>query len=385
MNIFFISSILPSQTTGGELILHRHLSRFIQEDGTEREFHLLGKTILNGKRNRLWHGILDRVQHSRFAKYANDFLAVRSTSFLNSDLLNLMPSVKNGVVVTVAHGELFEVALRFANCHQFPLVSFFHDWWPDIPRLHAPFRGILERKFLNLYRRSNVALCVSEGMKRALGPHPSSHLLYPIPDAPRKISSKIVHSHAKFIIRYSGNLFEYGPMLGNALKEFQKNDFVRLEVRGANPQWPEFFKLEMFEKALWKDFAPRNELDDWLAEADAFLIPMVFKAGMRRRMQTSFPSKLVEFAQFGKPLIIWGPSDCSAVDWAGNSIKALCVTEESTTALVDKIICLFKNPQEQSRLAVEARKASEVEFNPQIIQQQFLELLDFAANCDHSK
>jgi glycosyltransferase involved in cell wall biosynthesis len=98
----------------------------------------------------------------------------------------------------------------------------------------------------------------------------------------------------------------------------------------------------MFEKGLWKDFAPRNELDDWLAEADAFLIPMVFEAGMRRRMQTSFPSKLVEFAQFGKPLIIWGPSDCSAVDWAGNSKKALCVTEESPTALLDRIMSLFQ-------------------------------------------
>jgi glycosyltransferase involved in cell wall biosynthesis len=385
VNIYIISSVLPEPTTGGGMLLHRHFSPFLQENETEWECHFFGQRYFSGKPDLLWNGFFSRLQHSRFAKYANDFSAICCRTHLNFETASIERPLKGELVVTVAHGELFETAWRFAESRRLPLITFFHDWWPDIPKVHTPFRWILKRKFQNLYKRSNVALCVSEGMKKALGPHPSSHVLYPIPDAPRKLFSQVCRPKANFIIKYFGNLFEYGPMLGNALKEFQKQDFVRLEVRGANPQWPEFFKLEMFEKDLWKDFAPRNELGDWLAEADAFLIPMVFEAGMRQRMQTSFPSKLVEFAQFGKPLIVWGPSDCSAIDWAGNSIKALCVTEESTTALLDRIMSLFKNPQEQSRLAAEARKASESEFNPQRIQQQFLDLLDIAAKCEHSE
>ncbi len=385
MNIFFISSVLPEPTTGGEMLLHRHFSFFMQENETEWECHFFGQQNSSAKTDHLWNGFLSRLQHSRFSKYANDLLAIKCPPRLDSNSLNFTPSTMDGVVVTVAHGELFETAMRFAERHHLPLVSFFHDWWPDIPKVHTPVRGILGRKFLKLYKHSNVALCVSEGMKKTLGPHPSSHVLYPIPDTPRKIPSKISHTPTKFIIKYFGNLFEYGPMIGNALREFQKQDFVRLEVRGANPQWPDSFKQEMSEKGLWKDFAPRGELDDWLADADAFLIPMVFEAGMRRRMQTSFPSKLVEFAQFGKPLIVWGPSDCSAVDWAENSYKALCVTEESPTALWDRIMSLFQNPEEQSRLSAAARKAAEGEFNPQRIQQQFLDLLDLAAKREHSK
>ncbi len=41
-----------------------------------------------------------------------------------------------------------------------------------------------------------------------------------------------------------------------------------------------------------------------MASADAFLITIVFAPSIRRRMETSLPSKLIEFAQFGKPLII---------------------------------------------------------------------------------
>lgn len=63
----------------------------------------------------------------------------------------------------------------------------------------------------------------------------------------------------------------------------------------------------MRDRQLWLDFAPREELNDWLASADVFLVVMSFDPALMRRMETSFPSKLPEYAQFGKPLVIWGP------------------------------------------------------------------------------
>jgi len=132
----------------------------------------------------------------------------------------------------------------------------------------------------------------------------------------------------------------------------------------------------MRDRKIWQDFAPRHELDKWLADADAFLVPMVFEPKMRRRMQTSFPSKLVEFAQLGKPLIVWGPKDCSAAQWARDSDKALCIESDDTRELLFKISALAQNPDEQSRLALAARTASASEFHPDIIQTQFLEALE---------
>jgi hypothetical protein len=103
----------------------------------------------------------------------------------------------------------------------------------------------------------------------------------------------------------------------------------------------------MRDAGLWLEFAPRLELDTWLQSADAFLVPMVFEEKYRRRMETSFPSKLIEFAQFGKPLIIWGPEYCSAVDWTTKIKSAICVTAigaEELMSSVEKIKQSYFNP-----------------------------------------
>jgi glycosyltransferase involved in cell wall biosynthesis len=375
--IIIISSVPPAPTTGGEILLYRH---FYGSDAKSRDWNiqLFGEDLAG--RRLLGLGILKcaalRLSRTRYRFLGNDLAVIEGGRWMDKRLVNKMPQNRASLVLTVAHGNLFEAAQRYAKRHHLPLATFFHDWWPDMPYVHKPFRKILDRKFRRLYARSQIAFCVSEGMKKALGPHPCSHVLYPISDTPHRCQALAGLSKKTFTVKYFGNLFEYGPMLGNALREFQKQDCIRLEVRGANPQWPEHFKQEMTGKGLWLDFAPRGELNEWLSEADAFLIPMVFEPRMRRRMQTSFPSKLVEFAQFGKPLIVWGPPDCSAIQWANCSCKALCVNEESTSSLLAAVKGLFQNSEEQLRLAAEARKSASYEFNPRLIQQRFLEILD---------
>ena len=81
-------------------------------------------------------------------------------------------------------------------------------------------------------------------------------------------------------------------MMCSALKALRGNEHLRLEVRGANPEWPVAFKEEMRRAGHWLDFAPPAEFQKWLASADAFVVPMVFESTMQRRMETSFPSKL---------------------------------------------------------------------------------------------
>ena len=63
------------------------------------------------------------------------------------------------VVMTVAHQEACYAAMRYAKRYQLPLVTIFHDWWPDIPPVHDPFRSMIERSFRELYQESSLA-CV---------------------------------------------------------------------------------------------------------------------------------------------------------------------------------------------------------------------------------
>ena len=168
-------------------------------------------------------------------------------------------------------------------------------------------------------------------------------------------------------------------MLQNALGVLKDHRQIRFEVRGSDPNWPIDFRQEMHHRGMWHDFAPRSELAGWLARADAFLIPMVFDRALRRRMQTSFPSKLTEFAHFGKPLVIWGPADCSAAVWARQKNGALCLDNPDPNAFRAALERLATSTNEQRRLAECASQAAQTDFNPELLQKQFIELLERAA------
>ncbi|MFM7406131.1 MAG: hypothetical protein ACKO3K_05565 [Cuspidothrix sp.] len=281
----------------------------------------------------------------------------------------------NAIVLTVAHGNGCWIAQRY----QLPLVTIFHDWFPDLPSLHKPCCDLLAKRLQKLYQQSNLALCVSEGMKNALGSHSNSKALYPIPAL---LAKKITKQHqvkndqqisSRLKVVYSGNLYEYRPILAQLLEVTKSHPQIQVQVRGSRPNWPADFRSEMRDRQLWLDFAPREELNDWSASADVFLVVMSFDPALRKRMETSFPSKLPEYAQFGKPIVIWGPEYCSAIRWGREGDRAICVTDENPTILVSALERLKDSPQQLEYYRQQAKIASQTEFNPSIIQNQFLD------------
>jgi glycosyltransferase involved in cell wall biosynthesis len=373
LKIIVISSVRPEPTMGGQLILHRHL---IGRAGIQLE--IFGNesdqlTLSSGIRR-----LFRRLGRTRFYRVAEDFWVLWAGRWLDSFLPRQVTQNDRTLVLTVAHGDVCMAAVHFARKRKLPLVTFFQDWWPDIPNVHAIFRKQLERDFQKLYHGSTVAFCVCGGMKTALGEHPRAPVLPDIPEQTNQSCTTVTCTARRrrfFKIFYFGNLFEYGPMLGDALKVLVDHRDIRLEVRGANPNWSADFRDGMQARGLWKDFAPRNELDTWLADADAFLIPMAFDGRLRRRMETSFPSKLIEFAQLGKPLVVWGPEYCSAVQWARKQDRALCVTDPDPDALRLALEELAASFDEQQRLAAAGRQAAQSDFEPVRIRAQFIELL----------
>jgi glycosyltransferase involved in cell wall biosynthesis len=178
-----------------------------------------------------------------------------------------------------------------------------------------------------------------------------------------------------FKVVYSGNLDLYGPMLLEALREFKDHPEIQFQVRGSNPNWPEEAKKEMRDAGLWLKFAPRPELDSWLRSVHAFLIPMVFEEKHRRRMMTSFPSKLIEFAQFGRPIIVWGPDYSSVVQWGDQNENALCVKSPDVFELKKQLEFLCAIPNQKQKYAEKSIGAAESEFNPSSIQAIFLNMI----------
>jgi glycosyltransferase involved in cell wall biosynthesis len=281
------------------------------------------------------------------------------------------------IVGTVAHGDGFYAAQRFAKKHNLPLVVFFQDWWPDMAGDPNPLVKLLDKRFQDLAKSCSLGICVCAGMKKALGGGENLQVLPPIPaeNLLTQASNLEPSNREKFKVVYSGNLDLYGGMLLDALRVLKDHPTIHFQVRGSNPRWPDDAKKEMRAAGLWLEFAPRSELEVWLQSADAFLIPMVFEEKYRRRMETSFPSKLVEFAQFGKPLVVWGPEYCSAVHWSKQKNSALCVTFPDSKKLVAELEQLYKFASEQDKFAYSAQQAAKHEFDKDKIQKNFITIL----------
>lgn len=368
--IIVISSVFPLQTSAGELVLYRHLSGLL--DWTVRiiphpyDAKSLSYTVK----------LLKRLERTRFNRLVNDLAVIANgRSWHKSRELTKLRNSRT-VVLTVAHGDGCWAALRFAKNHSLPLVTIFHDWWPDCPRVHCPFRKLLEHRFRKLYRESTVALCVSQAMKEHLGDHPNSVVLYPIPASIEKDSSSsglvTQYSDETIKVGYSGGLYDYGPMLADLLRATKDHPHINLKVRGKRPNWPAKFQAEMKDRGLWLDFAPRQELESWLHSMDVLLVAMSFEPAMRRRMETSFSSKLLEYVQFGKPILIWGPEHCSAVAWAKQGDKALSVTDKSADAVIANLCQLRQFPEKVQYYAARSRNSALDDFSPINIQRQFV-------------
>ncbi|MGA1204692.1 MAG: hypothetical protein ACO3ZW_02635 [Opitutales bacterium] len=367
-----ISSVMPERSAAGQLILYRHLMEDPQvrpvffgdanARGTVGSFlrKATGRLVRNPRlRESLWQAWKGR--------WIDGCLPAK---VLHADEL---------VVLTVAHGDLFMAAKRYARKQGLPLVSIFHDWWPDLVDVRESLKPAIEEEFLSLYRESDLNLCVSEGMCTALGPHPNSHVLYPISGtnapgfAPTGNGSR--DQNEPFRLYYFGNLGDYDGVIRHAIDIFKEHPGLRLEVRGYGADWPESYTRPLEEKGLLHGFAPLPEFEAWAAQADAFLVTASFEEKSRRRMATSFPSKLVEATRYGKPVVVWGPADASSSLWALGNDRAMVVDNPDPLALVGGVEQLAGDMDRVRRYGLASRDASAGDFNPVHLQERFRMLL----------
>ena len=161
-------------------------------------------------------------------------------------------------------------------------------------------------------------------------------------------------------------------MLMAALHVFKDHPSIRLEVRGSNPAWPPSFVEKMRDCGLLLPFVPREELTEWLESADAFLVTQSFDDKQKRAMMTNFPSKLSEFAQYGKPLIIWAPAYASGNVWAREESRALVVDNGDPQYLLQAVERLCDDTDELIRLRHASQTVASGCFDPERIQSDLI-------------
>lgn len=374
LKVLLISSVLPRDTIGGEVVLYRHLSMTSELSlaiATEDCHGLRCEEIIEIKGNQL----LKRLARTRISKWSHDVRQCFDTFHNTKKLKHYIQEKKPDIILTVAHNELFWLAQKMSQEFQIPLVTFFHDWWPDMAYVHSFARKLLATRFKQLYQQSQLAFCVSEEMRQALGEHPNAQIMFPIPER-AEIGKPLVNSEGegKFTVIYAGNFSGiYGPMIQALCNSFSAISGLQLKLFGPKPDWQESLIQEVKVKGMYGGFVSR--LDQELSKANALLVAMSFNQLDKMRMQTSFPSKLVGYCQFGKPIIIWGPEYCSAICWGRQHQSAVVITSPVAEDLMKAIKELATQPEEQKRLGKKALEMAQGMFNQEKIQQQFVDSL----------
>lgn len=396
VRILLISSVVPRNTTGGELILYRHLCQpelvLSKVEGAPFKLAIATDVSLSSAEVAGVEEVIQistprsllRLSKTRLARWVQDLRQSFAGLYDSRPLRRYLKQYPPDLIVTVAHGELCWLAQRMAAKFNIPLVTFFHDWWPDLAYVHDWIRPLLTRQFQQLYRQSQLALCVSEAMRQALGHHTNAEVLLPIPQSLQALDPSVLESLEPFDVSspkritavYAGNLSNiYGPVVQALAIASLSNSDLQLKLFGPHPDWPAEWVQSLQAQGIYGGFLSRKQLMQALYAADILLVMMSFSADDRQRMQTSFPSKLLDYCQFGKPILIWGPEHSSAVRWAQQYQIAQVVTSPNPQDMVQAIATLAQQPKMRRQLGQMAWKMATSLFNPATIQQQFVKSL----------
>ncbi|MEH6518300.1 MAG: glycosyltransferase [Halioglobus sp.] len=370
------SSVLPRNSDGGELVLYRHLSTLVdwevvvlcpEVSTCDLEFRHIDLSI-----NSFW----DRLRKTRFRKIAESYINLTGR-FQRAAVLELIRDESPDIILTVAHGEFFWPAITCSRKLDIPLISIFHDWYPDMIEVFPWCRSIIQKRFMDLALYSAVPLCVSPGMIENLGSPPTAELLYPIPSSCEHIGGgRKGQSSTGKIIGYSGNLQnKYGVNLRNLMRHLRLTDVsFMLRFTGKQPGWLSDNDFEYQDAYL--GFLDRGQLVDFLGSCSVLLVVMSFDINDKRRMETSFPSKFVEYISYGKPVVIWAPRYASAVKSAEGHHGVTIVHSENIDVLIAAIekICVIKNGSEDLG-DYQFQELQEI-FNPVKLQKIFVDSLE---------
>ena len=321
-----------------------------------------------------------RWLNTRFHPYAVAWFTQTGKRFAPSISQSLNGFNFEGVL-TVAHGFGWLAAASIASKRKVPLYLMVHDDWPRVAIVPSSFRKSLDASFANVYRQAQSRWCVSPAMSceyltRYGEP---AEVMYPsrarecpeFEDPPARLTS----NDKPFTIAFAGTINSNGYIKALlALQDALKLIGGRLLIFGPlTSDKAQSVGLDSTTTVCgllsWSELLTRLR-----EEADALFIPMSFDSSDRTNMEMAFPSKLADGTATGLPLLIYGPSYCSAVTWAREN-KGVAETVDAEDALHDAIERLAQDPAHRVALGKRALEVGRQYFTHQRVQQVFHQAL----------
>ena len=326
-----------------------------------------------------------KFHKTRFLKYVSGVESLTGKFFLPGSIQIVAENFKPEIVFTVAGSWSWTAlaAQKLADKLDVPLVASFNDWYNFgwFPA-HPVFHKAIERRFRRFYREADLALCTSEGMREELGEHPNAHVWYPtgaaMPTEPDPYTPGPPRANKPFRVFFGGSLGEwYGPMM-EQLVTYCREHYPQIEFRifGGLENWsPEFDKWAK-ASGIFGGHIPFEQLREEAKAADLLLLPMGFDPSVAIVERTSFKTKFLDYLTYRRPILVWGPSYCSAVRVAQEFDSAERVMEASPGQCAKAIDALASDVERRKAVMANAMKMYNDRFHPDRIHTGLVEKIN---------
>jgi glycosyltransferase involved in cell wall biosynthesis len=322
---------------------------------------------------------LERVMRTRFRRFIRQFEMLFLGRWMLTTALRMASEFKPDLVFTIPDNDVSWCAYLTARRLKLPLVTNFQDWWPqnqywsESERPFLPVRRLIERRFRRMYVASELALCTSDGMKEFLGPHRNAVTLFPCPgNASTNVSAaRAPHGSKPLRVVYAGTIAsDYGQSVLSLARQLAGSPKFQFLVYGPNPDWNHADVSWAKAQGIYQGFIPHEQLRAILASADVFLAIMSFERRSEIMSRVSFTTKFLEYAQYGRPIVVWGPPYCQPVLVAKKTLAGLPVESPDPAAVVSAFERLTTG-SEYKRYAESALRAAKTFFAPDYIHEVF--------------
>lgn len=266
-----------------------------------------------------------------------------------------------------------------------PMVYHVMDDWPSTISQKGPFKNFwhkkIDRELRALLDKATILLSISHDMaleyKSRYG---KSFITFHNPieiEFWKSNQRKNYELSATPVMLYAGRIgtgiessLEFmAKAISQVNRQFNKSIQFILQTKD-KPAW-----VENYQCVQHRPQVTYNELPKFFAEADFLYLPYDFNKESIRFVKYSMPTKAPEYMISGTPIIVFGPKETALVKDAVRNNWAKVVTENSVDKLAEAVNTLLNNNILRIRIAENAIKIAETNYDSVKIRNQFKEVI----------
>ena len=376
--ILYLHEEPPADGLGCGIVIKRHLIR-LQDSGFEIRVAHNERFNSDGTIPTEW--LVPPLPHRRWwwppCRSTTSSMYDLRLNLLRRELQNRLKNWRPDLLVTQLYRRYPLLASHCAKAWQAPMGVFVFDErevWESDPSE----RAVLRNESATVLNSASHTWFVSGQMRDAYRDVleqtslEQTSLLRPVPSAfESRFADWNTTSQSRTTIAYAGSLHGFHiPALeavANALHAVHGELLVICEQGNTTLR-----KLQSrHENVRHHGFLHQEALIPFLKKnATAALVAYAFESGAQPWSRCSFPSKFLEFAQTGLPVLLLTPPDTALHAWAKEN-KWQGLFEDPGDELIAKYIAELTKRERWSLLAKQTQDAASGEFNPDTIHSQF--------------